>query len=671
MKRLTLSFVLLLAVLHGAAQVPADYYNGARGLSGEGLKTALFRIISPHTDVGYDDSLYDVYADSDLDPDGHIYDMYSNITSYGIGDYGSYSKEGDHYNREHTVPQSWFNKKSPMRADAFHVVPTDGYINNMRGSFPYGETASPEKTSANGYSRKGPCSVPGYTGTVFEPNDEYKGDIARIYFYMATCYEDKIGSWSGGIFGQGTYPGIVRWQLDMLLRWAAEDPVSQREVDRNEGVCKHQKNRNPFVDFPGLEQYVWGDRVGEQFDPDNYGGAGTVDELAPDVPAFSEPSGTVEAGTEIVISCATEGANIQYYLNGGGLQTAPSPVSITLDATARITARAEKDGHYSRYTSATYTVRTGGGGSGGGNVFTRVTSAAELVAGREYLVVCEDYNTALGAQGSDIRSSVAVSISNGVIETETGTATTPHALTLGGSAGAWTFYDAAEGVFLSLNSADNKLHTAATADAANAKWRVTATAAATEILSSAYTDRLIQYNSTHPRFACYTGSQRAVCLYLREEGQPVAPEVPQFSEPGGGLEVGTEVTITCPTEGAALRYTVNGGDEQEAAASVSFILEEDTRIEAYAVLDGLESEHVFVEYIAIPVLEAPQFSPESGEEEAGAEVTITSQKEGASIRYSVNGLEEQESHAPVIITVDGYMSIEACAVLDGEMSEYA
>ena len=631
MKRHALLCALLLAALHGAAQAPAGYYNGARGTTGAGLKTALFRIISPHTDVGYDDSLYDVYRDSDLDPEGHIYDMYSNITSYGINDYGSYSKEGDHYNREHTVPQSWFGKKSPMRADAFHVVPADGFINNMRSAYPYGETASPEKTSANGYSRKGPCSVPGYTGTVFEPNGEYKGDIARIYFYMATCYEDKINDWSG-VFGVGTYPGIADWQLKMLLRWAAEDPVSQREVDRNEGVCKHQKNRNPFVDFPGLEQYVWGDRVGEQFDPDNYGGAGTVDELAPDVPVFSEPSGTVEAGTEVVISTATEGATIQYYLNGGGLQSAPSPVSITIDATTSITARAGKDGHYSRYASAAYTVRTSGGGGGSGNVFTRVTGSDGLVAGRDYLIVCEDYNTALGAQGSDIRSSAAVSITDGVIETETGTDTTPHALTLGGSKGAWTFYDAVEGVYLSLSKADNKLYTAATPETASAKWRVTPTATATEILNNAHTDRLIQYNSSHPRFACYTGSQHAVCLYVREEAQPVAPEAPQFSEPGGELEVGTEVTISCPAEGATLRYTINGSGEQEATASVSFILEEDTRIEAYAVLDGLESEHVFVEYTAIPVLEAPQFSPQSGEVEAGTEVTITSTAEGAVIR---------------------------------------
>ncbi len=265
-----LSFVLLSCAAW--AQGPNDsgtYYRAADGQKGSALKTALFKIITSHTDVGYD-GLWDVYDKSDMRSDGTYWDMYSCTTKFKPSDNkGNYSKEGDMVNREHTVPQSWFSSASPMKADAFHVVPTDGYVNNRRSNYPYGEVNNPTYSSNEGFSKVGPCSTKGYTGTVFEPNDEYKGDLARGFFYMATAYEDKAGSW-GGVFGQGTYPSIAKWQLDMLLRWAAEDPVSQKEIDRNNAICEFQKNRNPFIDYPGLEQYIWGTMMNEAFSYDNY-----------------------------------------------------------------------------------------------------------------------------------------------------------------------------------------------------------------------------------------------------------------------------------------------------------------------------------------------------------------------------------------------------------------
>lgn len=134
------------------AQIPSGYYNTASGKSGQELKTALFKIIGPHTDVGYG-GLFTVYQKSDIRPDGKIWDMYSGTTNYSIDDHnGSYSKEGDMYNREHSVPQSWFQKASPMKSDAFHVVPTDGYVNNRRENFPFGNVSAPTYTS-NGERR--------------------------------------------------------------------------------------------------------------------------------------------------------------------------------------------------------------------------------------------------------------------------------------------------------------------------------------------------------------------------------------------------------------------------------------------------------------------------------------------------------------------------------------
>lgn len=255
MKKTFTLLVTFLACVAMMAQTPQQ-------LASVRLKKVLGDMIKDHKEIGYN-SLADYYDQTDLRPNGTIWDMYSSLGKLTLKSTGSYSKEGDAYNKEHTVPQSWFNEADPMKSDLFQVLPVDGWVNGMRSNLPYGEVASPSKVSADKFSKLGPCSVSGYSGTVFEPNDEYKGDLARIYFYMATCYYDKIGSWKG-VFGQKDkfadfkgYPGIEVWQLKMLLRWAKQDPVSQKEIDRNNAVYKIQGNRNPFVDCPGLERFIW------------------------------------------------------------------------------------------------------------------------------------------------------------------------------------------------------------------------------------------------------------------------------------------------------------------------------------------------------------------------------------------------------------------------------
>lgn len=206
-------------------------------------------IYNTHKSKSYD-ALWDGYKLTDLKPGTNIiWDMYSNEEyKYGSKQCGNYSGEGSCYNREHSVPQSWFGKASPMKSDIYHVVPTDGYVNNQRGNYPFGEVGSAKYTSKNG-SKLGSSSVSGISGTVFEPIDEYKGDFARIYFYMATRYKDKCGSWGGGVF-TSSYPYIKKAYFDLYMKWALEDPVSEKEMLRNEGGQKHQGNRNPYVDHP-------------------------------------------------------------------------------------------------------------------------------------------------------------------------------------------------------------------------------------------------------------------------------------------------------------------------------------------------------------------------------------------------------------------------------------
>ncbi len=298
LKSSTLRHVFLSTVMLGTATLWAQgpnrtgtYYESTNGKAGAALKTAFFHVISGSIHGSYD-GLWAIYRTSDRRADGKLYDIYSNTTNYVIGSSAQghpYSGEGDGYNREHTVPKSWFFEEKPMIYDAHHILPSDGYVNNRRSNFPYGETKGEKYQSNNGFSKLGRCTLPGYGGTVFEPNDEYKGDLARIYFYMVTCYESNVSNWSsanGGtnIFTGNAYKPFVKWQMDMLLRWAKKDPVSDKEIKRNEAVAKAQGNRNPFVDYPGLEDYIWGDSMNVAFSYDHYrtGGSVVVPDPTPD-----------------------------------------------------------------------------------------------------------------------------------------------------------------------------------------------------------------------------------------------------------------------------------------------------------------------------------------------------------------------------------------------------
>ncbi len=266
----------------GGGTTPVDptlaYYQNADGTMGSALKTSMCGIIYNRTQQSYDD-LWEAFKTTDVKSNGKIWDMYSNITNYTpVTSGSSYSQEGDCYNREHSWPQSWFNSNAPMYTDLHHIYPTDGFVNGKRSNYPFGETSNPTYTSANDFSKLGTCTYPGYTGIVFEPADEYKGDFARTYFYMVTCYEEKLADWYTNysstdvvhVINGTTYPAFQTWQLNMLMKWAKNDPVSEKEIARNNAVYAIQNNRNPFIDYPGLEEYIWGSMTTTAFSYDNY-----------------------------------------------------------------------------------------------------------------------------------------------------------------------------------------------------------------------------------------------------------------------------------------------------------------------------------------------------------------------------------------------------------------
>ncbi|MBO7259264.1 MAG: endonuclease [Paludibacteraceae bacterium] len=265
MKRIAiLSFVISLFCTSIYAEAPAGYYTNAKGKSKEALKTALSNIISSNYKQWSYDKLYTIYAESDVTDDGKVWDMYSTCTwTPGQKKCGSYKNVCDCYNREHSIPQSWFNEKSPMKSDAFHVYPTDGKVNGQRSNYPFGECSGGTSLGGKALGRLGNSTFSGYSGKVFEPDDQYKGDFARTYFYFVTRYQSQMSSMSGDSFAKNTYPSLSKWSIDLFLKWHRQDPVSQKEIDRNDAVYSFQQNRNPFIDHPELAEYIWGNKMGQ------------------------------------------------------------------------------------------------------------------------------------------------------------------------------------------------------------------------------------------------------------------------------------------------------------------------------------------------------------------------------------------------------------------------
>jgi endonuclease I len=364
MKKLFTFFLLSLSVFI-YAQAPAGYYNAAESKNTAALRAALQTIITNGaTDVGYQ-GLWTAYAKTDENSAGKIWDMYSNCTfTYSSAQCGTYTSECDCYNREHTSPQSWFSEAAPMVSDLFNVYPTDGKVNGMRNNYPYGEVGTVTYTSGNG-SKLGTSSFSGYTGIVFEPVNEYKGDFARTYFYMATRYAGLCESWAAGadVVYSSANLGLTTYAMNLFLKWSREDPVSAKEITRNNAVYGIQNNRNPFIDYPGLEEFIWGNKTSEVFST-----SGTVT-----TPYLSTPSNGVnlELGNVTVLQTGTASVNIKGANLTGDLTLALSGTNVSYFSipVTTISKMQAQDGYaltvsYSPQALGTHTAKltiTGGG----------------------------------------------------------------------------------------------------------------------------------------------------------------------------------------------------------------------------------------------------------------------------------------------------------------------
>ena len=326
-----ISLVLMMLIsMQVTAAVPSGYYNNAQNKSDQALMSALHQIIKGHTKRGYDQLKTDFKT---TDCNGNIIiDRYSDSQfTYGTDFCGTYNGVGDCYNREHSIPNSWWGGSSSDTAytDLHHLIPTDGWVNSERGNYPFGDCAN---GTPKGTGKRGTCTFSGYNSTVFEVADEYKGDFARMYFYFAVRYMTRISSYTSGlgnvVFTSGNYKCLTTWAINQLLEWHRNDPVSTLETTRNDAVYGLQRNRNPFVDYPELVEYIWGNMQGNAW---NSGSTPTP------TPTLTSPTNgsTVNVGTNtgngVSKAINVSGSNLTKALtvSVSGTGFTVSPTSIT------------------------------------------------------------------------------------------------------------------------------------------------------------------------------------------------------------------------------------------------------------------------------------------------------------------------------------------------------
>ncbi len=268
--------ILLLCFKLCFSQPPANYYATATG-SGYALKTQLYNIISTDNNVQPYNGMWTFFEIADVLPNGKVWDIYANCNfTFGLPANGGNQDVGtggnvecEFFNREHTVPNSWYGNQEPMRSDVVHILPVDKKANAERGNLPFGTVNIASYTSSN-LSKRGSSSIIGPTGQVFEVINEYKGDIARIFFYMATRYENIIAGWANQsaeaaqMLDGSSNKVFNQWALDMLYQWHLQDEVSLKELNRNNDIYNYQNNRNPFVDNPQWVESIWGNVLSKE-----------------------------------------------------------------------------------------------------------------------------------------------------------------------------------------------------------------------------------------------------------------------------------------------------------------------------------------------------------------------------------------------------------------------
>lgn len=448
MQLLKRTFLLFVAIcsLAGALVAQESYYSSIDGVKGgEALKTALYDLVKVHDRIDYGSgstSTWGAFYSTDRDPaTNKVYDMYSSEVRY----FGSKGETISGMNIEHSVAKSWWGgTKNDAYCDLHHLNPSDQSANSRKSNFPMAELDS--VSWDNGVTFVGKATIDGSSVSAYEPCDEYKGDFARTFMYMFTCYQNLTYKYTWMNYESSTYPTFKPWAVALLLKWNKQDPVSEKEIARNNAVYAIQGNRNPYIDYPQLAEYVWGDSVDYTFNL----------------------SGAITGGGDDTGGDDTE--------NGGTVGN---------------------DGKFEFEN------------------FHLVKDVADLTPGDSIIMV---YNTfAMGAQSGNYRASL-----DGVVVTGDSITSYPEGTQIllleeGAVEGSYAFK--ADSLYLAAVSSSSNYLRSLAMDAVTeaASWVITLGNENVAVIESqgSYTRNKLQYNTSFPRFSCYTGTEKNIKIYAK------------------------------------------------------------------------------------------------------------------------------------------------------------
>lgn len=249
--------------LSATAGYPKGYYDSLEGLKGYALMKAVKAVAKNHTEISYGDKTWQAFRSTDVrvvNGKECWWDMYSNDNVAVSSGHGG-------MNIEHSVANSWWgHTKNAAYKDIVHLNPSNSTANSRKSNYPLGEIATVTWDNGVTFVGKPVSGQGGGNNYVYEPHDDYKGDFARVFMYMFTIYDDI--SWKSNtswMYDTGRDLMFKDWAVELLLKWAAADPVSRKEENRNDGIYKEQKNRNPFIDLPELAEHIWGSKSNQPF----------------------------------------------------------------------------------------------------------------------------------------------------------------------------------------------------------------------------------------------------------------------------------------------------------------------------------------------------------------------------------------------------------------------
>ena len=322
----------------------AQYASSLQGLKKEQLKAALHKLMDKKNVLPYGGGGKGTWWGfwyTDRNPQtNECYNRYSDTKFFFESTNTGRAIGG--MNIEHSFPKSWWGgHKNDAWCDLYNLYPSDSKANSSKSNFVMGVVVNVKEEAGAGYDKVGTGSADGKLVNMWEPGDRFKGEFSRSYMYMATTYQNLSFTSEGAKQLQtGAYPTLKKWSSDLFRQWSKNDRVDEMEIKRNEAVYKIQNNRNLFIDYPNLAEYVWGDSMDVEFNPyrsittasDDARYTGVIapeDPVTPDNPVVTPQGGTfvktttapvagkryvlvANTGSNFVIASTLKGKNYGY-----------------------------------------------------------------------------------------------------------------------------------------------------------------------------------------------------------------------------------------------------------------------------------------------------------------------------------------------------------------------